>query len=109
MLGEITKVVSFKMMDYAHQYSCISGLCLMDFWGEKIHIKIFNLSFVFFFKNYKVGRQIACWYLKTRGNSATVFGIVYKKGRAKIPSQLKCAFVLLQRGQIPLWHVFANK
>lgn len=32
-----------------------------------------------------------------------------KKGRAKIPSQLKCAFVLLQRGQIPLWHVFANK
>lgn len=80
MLGEITKVVSFKMMDYAHQYSCISGLCLMDFWGEKIHIKIFNLSFFFlFFKNYKVARQIACWYLKTRGNSATVFGIVYKK------------------------------
>lgn len=49
MLGEITKVVSFKMMDYAHQYSCISGLCLMDFWGEKIHIKIFNLSFFFLF------------------------------------------------------------
>lgn len=95
MLGEITKVVSFKMMDYAHQYSCISGLCLMDFWGEKIHIKIFNLSFVFFFKNYKVVRQIACWYLKMRGNSATVFGIVYKKRASKNTIPVKmcvCSF-----------------
>lgn len=71
------------------------GCVLMDFWGEKIHIKIFNLSFVFFFKNYKVARQIACWYLKTRGNSATVFGIVYKKRASKNTIPVKmcvCSF-----------------
>lgn len=55
MLGEITKVVSFKMMDYAPQYSCISGLCLMDFFGgEKYTLKFLICLFFSFLKTTKL-------------------------------------------------------